>query len=328
MDPSAANAFEFAGGGDLVGGGESGSVHLSSIQSGDSAGGGAIGSTSWSSAAVLAGVTWLAGMIANVFFLIGPVLMFVPQYRSIRATGSAKSFSTTVCFVLLTAHLMRCFFWVGKRFETVQLLQSIIVVGSQLVLLHVCVRCNYNERQLKSSRSTTGGAVEMTAVDISSPVTPRSPAPRTQTTVFNDLAAHKFWSWNFFSSYVLFLFGYVLVLLGLTVMFLDSSLYFEVIGCIGLCTEATLAMPQALRNHRRKSTDGLSLFLVFNWIFGDSVRLCIYYLRHLPVRVRLGSVLSFERSKLRFGLTQSFISSVLYQLHCRRNFLRLPQCRF
>ena len=111
-------------------------------------------------------------------------------------------------------------------------------------------------------------------------------------------------------------------------MFLDSSLYFEVIGCIGLCTEATLAMPQALRNHRRKSTDGLSLFLVFNWIFGDSVRLCIYYLRHLPVRVRLGSVLSFERSKLRFGLTQSFISSVLYQLHCRRNFLRLPQCRF
>lgn len=225
------NEFEFVAGPDRgglgvgVGGGESGGVPSlpSMIQNDNSAVGGTIWSASLSSAAVLAGVTWFSSMVANVFFLFGPVLMFVPQYRTICETGSAKSFSTTVCFVLLTAHLMRCFFWIGKQFETVQLFQSIFVVASQLVLLRVCVRCNYNERQLKSPSSSlratrgisTGGAVEMTAVDVSSPATPRSPASSTQTTtIFDDLAAQKFWRWNFFSSYLLFLSSYVLVLLG------------------------------------------------------------------------------------------------------------------
>lgn len=66
-------------------------------------------------------------------------------------------------------------------------------------------------------------------------------------------------------------------------MFLHSSVYFEAIGFIGLCIEATLSLPQALRNHRRKSTEGLSLFLVFNWIIGDLARFVIFYLRESPV---------------------------------------------
>jgi len=70
-------------------------------------------------------------------------------------------------------------------------------------------------------------------------------------------------------------------------MFLDNSSYFEVIGFLALCTEATLSVPQGLRNHRRKSTDGLSLFLVFNWIVGDSARFVIFYLRQSPVRASI-----------------------------------------
>ena len=231
----------------------------------------------------------VAGWVANVFFLIGPVLMFVPQYKSIRDSGSATGFSTNVCLVLLVSHTMRCFFWIGKRFELVLLFQSVIVVVSQLVLLQICVRCNFNERhrQKGSTSSTTG--IEMTSVAVSTPRSPRDSSAVSEVEqrvqgVLDDFRHNKFWAWDAFATYLSFLFCYVLMLVGLTVMFLDNETYFETIGFIGLCIEATLTIPQGLRNHRRRSTDGLSLFLVFNWIFGDTTRFIIFVLRQSPVR--------------------------------------------
>ena len=174
-------------------------------------------------------VTLLSRWVANTFFLIGPVLMFVPQYKSIRESGSAKSFSTNVCFILLTAHLMRLFFWVGKRFETVLLLQSIIVVLSQLVLLHTCVQCNFNER----IRCGNGGVspspnanfnrrerhmIEMTAVPVGVPRSPRPietvPESHGVQSLLQDLLSQSFWNWDYFGTYLSFLFCYILVLSG------------------------------------------------------------------------------------------------------------------
>lgn len=33
--------------------------------------------------------------------------------------------------------------------------------------------------------------------------------------------------------------------------------------------EATLGIPQMLSNHRNKSVEGLSFFMVFTWLIGD-----------------------------------------------------------
>jgi len=168
---------------------------------------------------VVAGATWLATWVANTLFLVGPVLMFVPQYKSIRDSGTAKSFSTTVCFVLLTAHLMRLFFWIGKRFETVLLLQSVIVVISQLILLRICVKCNYNER-LGGTPTSASAGIEMTAVSIASPRSPRGQdtskerSPNIARGFVTDFTSRRFWKWDHFGTYLVFLSLYVLVLFG------------------------------------------------------------------------------------------------------------------
>ena len=43
--------------------------------------------------------------------VIGGVIPYVPQYRSIKRTENAEGFSTYVCLVLLVANQLRIFFW-------------------------------------------------------------------------------------------------------------------------------------------------------------------------------------------------------------------------
>lgn len=177
---------------------------------------------------VFACVTWLASWVANFFFLVGPVLIFVPQYRSIRGTGSAAGFSSTVCLVLLVAHILRIFFWIGKRFELVLLLQSVIVVVFQLALLKICVECDLKEWNRKSEENSLHQKnqvhekiVEMSTVSITLPKSSSAmkdqEKPFQYPNILRDLATNKFWAWKYYCTYLAVLLIYSLMLTGLCV---------------------------------------------------------------------------------------------------------------
>lgn len=88
---------------------------------------------------------------------------------------------------------------------------------------------------------------------------------------------------------------------------LDNLIYIELIGFLAVFFEALLGMPQFLRNHRMKSTEGMSvkmvrlspflivivrlgwtsfdLFLqVLMWTSGDIFKTVYFLLRHAPVQ--------------------------------------------
>jgi hypothetical protein len=83
-----------------------------------------------------------------------------------------------------------------------------------------------------------------------------------------------FWNWAFpfhyYFSYTLF----CAVLALVTWVFFASATFSEYIGLLATLSEATLAMPQVWKNFRRKSTAGLSLWLLFTWVAGDVTKVC------------------------------------------------------
>lgn len=61
----------------------------------------------------------------------------------------------------------------------------------------------------------------------------------------------------------------------------------EVIGYIALGIEATLVVPQIMRNARRHSTSGLTLMLVLTWVLGDSIKLVYFILDKQPLPFKI-----------------------------------------
>ncbi|GAM22236.1 hypothetical protein SAMD00019534_054110, partial [Acytostelium subglobosum LB1] len=78
-------------------------------------------------------------MLTSVLMVFGPVIGYVSQYKSIAQTRNVEGFSNKVCLILLLSNILRCFFWVGKQFDSTLLYQSVVMIIAQLLMLHLCV---------------------------------------------------------------------------------------------------------------------------------------------------------------------------------------------
>ena len=70
-----------------------------------------------------------------ICMVFGPVIGYVDQYQKTLSTRSTEGFSHKVCGVLLVSNMLRILFWIGKRFDSVLLWQSIVMILAQLILL-------------------------------------------------------------------------------------------------------------------------------------------------------------------------------------------------
>lgn len=68
------------------------------------------------------------------------------------------------------------------------------------------------------------------------------------------------------------------------VLFRGYLAYGHALGAVSLAVEATLAMPQVLKNHRSRSTQGLSVTMVTGWTVGDTFKLAYFAASHVPVQ--------------------------------------------
>ena len=80
-----------------------------------------------------------------------------------------------------------------------------------------------------------------------------------------------FWIWPRFRYYALFLGTLVTTLMSLHFFIGHSSTYGNFLAAIALGIEASVPMPQAYANWRRKSTYGLSFVVLLSWFGGDGM---------------------------------------------------------
>lgn len=179
----------------------------------------------------------MAQLLFDTFMATSPVFPYVAQYVEMQKAKSSEGFSTYVCLILLVANVLRILFWVGKRFDLVLLAQSVLLIVCQFVLLELCVRLRPKAYETRS--------------------------------LLDGFDAKSVWAWDDFASYVVFIAGGTFVVGLLTLLLLEWPLYVELLGVLALSIEATLGLPQVLRNHKKKSVAGVSNMLIVSWFLGD-----------------------------------------------------------
>ncbi|TGZ79495.1 hypothetical protein EX30DRAFT_333356 [Ascodesmis nigricans] len=189
----------------------------------------------------------LISYVAPVFLITSPITSYGDQIRSIHIRRSSQGFSLDTPLIMLIASILRCFYWLGNRFELSLLYQSLLQILVQLILLK-------------------------TALDHRPPpiVTPFSPSP-TSTRPYN------FWQWRSPRPYWEFLTYFTLTTTVLQLLFGRSMIFVSLLGAVGLGIEALLPLPQALQNEKRKSCDGFRITVLASWLAGDAMKLVFFW---------------------------------------------------
>lgn len=81
-------------------------------------------------------------ILMDIVLIFGPNLAFISQIAKFRSSNSSEGFSKKISLLILTANILRIFFWYGKRFDISLLFQSIVSIIMQIVLLEECLRAS------------------------------------------------------------------------------------------------------------------------------------------------------------------------------------------
>jgi len=132
------------------------------------------------------------------------------------------------------------------------LLQSILMIIVQFVMLEICVR--YAKGVKKSSTIT-------------------------------DLDVSQFWNWSDLFSYVVFIAVFCLTVGTISLFLIPiSSAYIELLGTMSTTIEAVLGLPQAIKNYKSQSVEGLSPVLLGTWFLGDGFKTFYFIFKNQPIQ--------------------------------------------
>ncbi|XP_039695070.1 solute carrier family 66 member 2 isoform X3 [Pteropus medius] len=204
--------------------------------------------------------------------VFGGVVPYIPQYRDIRRTQNADGFSTYVCLVLLVANILRILFWFGRRFEAPLLWQSIVMTGAMLLMLKLCTEVRAAS-ELSARRHFFAAADNK---DEETKVPPRRP--------HLDFDPRHFWHWSSFADYVQCVLAFTGAAGYITYLSIDSAVFVETLGFLAVLLEAMMGVPQLCRNHRHRSTEGMSIKMVLMWTSGDTFKTAYFLLNGAPLQ--------------------------------------------
>ena len=101
---------------------------------------GLIGMVVASLAPLLCGIIHAAQLTTELYSLIlSPLTSYTDQILSINRTRTSAGFSLDIPFIMLTASILKIFYWPGARYDLSLLIQAIIMVAVQCVLLKVAL---------------------------------------------------------------------------------------------------------------------------------------------------------------------------------------------
>ena len=185
--------------------------------------------------------------VSAVAMAVSPPLPFVAQYMEMRRTRSSEGFSTLVPLLLLAANALRLAFWFGKRYSPVLVVQSVLLIATQLALLRLAVG-------LRAARAHKKRDDERAA---------RAPLAA--------FFAH-FWAWDDFALYAGAFGAFFALCLAVGVCAQHVAWLVELLGAAAVAAEALLAVPQIVHNHRARSVAGVAPLMVAGWFAGDGFK--------------------------------------------------------
>jgi hypothetical protein len=182
--------------------------------------------------------------VMNIFF---PSIPFVFQIRKFFINRSSIGFSRNISLILITSSVLRIFFWFGKYFHWTLLVQSFLLIFTQVFVIEVAIKFSNKKEHLYPWSKI---------------------------------------EWDRTLCYLTFLVIFILLLEIISVFFtFQNIIYVESLGTLSSIMEAFLPIPQIYENFKRKSTENLSNVLVGCWILGDSMKTFYYYISKAPIQL-------------------------------------------
>ena len=184
-------------------------------------------------------------------------MSYTDQILSIHRTRTSAGFSLDIPLIMLTASILKIFYWPGAHYDISLLVQAMIMVVVQVILLKVAL----DNRPVR-----------------------RDQGP------FKDLDAGyrpwNFWRWRAQRPYWEYLGALTLGLLVAHTILKPmlgmekggAGIYTQIIGYAGLAIEAVLPIPQLLDNQRAQSCKGFRLSVLGNWLVGDAMKMGFFFM--------------------------------------------------
>lgn len=198
--------------------------------------------------------------LASVAMVFGGAVPYIPQYKDIKKSNNPDGFSTKVCLVLTVANILRVLYWFGNHFETPLLCQSFIMIGTMMIMLHLCVT-------MKNSKQESDNQLVQRH--------------------FLKYPVEHFWQWSRFVDYIQALIVFTIIMSYITFSMINNNFFIETLGFCAVFVEAMLGMPQFLRNFENKSTQGMSLAMVLMWLSGDMFKTGYFIMKDAPFQFKL-----------------------------------------
>ena len=214
-------------------------------------------------------ITYLFKSSIDMIMIFVPSIGYFFQALKFKQTKSTKGFAKFLCFLLLLANILRIFFWLGKKYPLPLLYQAIVVIISQIYLIHVYLEYQ-EDLPIKTEKSLTEHIINWKET----------------------LNPKKIWNWNDeidyykFIFFLFFIFSVMCFIVGV-----KNTKFFDVIGTISVSCETFIELPQIKENCITKNTKNISGTMVFMWFIGDLFKTTYNILYKSPMQMIIGGII-------------------------------------
>jgi solute carrier family 66, member 2 len=224
----------------------------------------------------------LVNLAAPVFLIVSPITSYADQILSMHRQRSSAGFSLDIPLIMLSASILKVFYWPGARFDLSLLVQALVMLAVQTILLRVAL-----DNRAPPPRSSNSDAIEMKlgsrspnmdAINLNYSSTSRPYGGNSSSSG----RPYDFWRWREQQPYWNFLFSLAGGLLALHIFLQPSPShakgYTALLGGLGLGIEALLPIPQLWQNYTSQSCKGFRVSVLANWLFGDAMKMAFFFL--------------------------------------------------
>ena len=213
----------------------------------------------------------LLKLSADFLMIFLPSFGYFFQGIKFQKTKSSKGFSKSLCLLLLLANIFRIYFYIGRPFAKSLLYQSIVVIISQIYLIHYYLK--YQEKSMDELPPEKSIINHLSSWrDIINP--------------------SKIWNWDYeidYYKFIVFLFFVMSIICYLIGK--DNINFYDIIGTISVSIETFIEIPQIKENCVTKNVKNLSGAMVLLWFIGDLFKSIYNIINKSPIQMILGGII-------------------------------------